>query len=166
LSSFSARRVAPWDDSRRITGLAEDRLLARYRQRHHLYVAFLADEPAGYGWAAKQAGAIDELDFRFAVPPGNCYLWDFVTLPAWRGRGVYPRLLQAILKQERDVDRFWIGYEASNVASGRGIARAGFGVVGDLIVADGRVTGFLISEPGERARAAGDLLALPLVEGA
>jgi GNAT superfamily N-acetyltransferase len=169
LLSFSTRRVTRWDDAQRITGLTEHRVLARHQNGDRLYAAFMGDVPVAYGWAARSAGGIDELDFTFAVPPRNCYLWDFVTHPDWRGRGIYPRLLHAILEQEDGVERFWIGYEAHNEASGRGIAKAGFKVVGDLTVAGGRVTGFAIFEPGERAQAASDLFDLPelgLTEGA
>lgn len=163
LPSFSARCVTRWDEARRVTGLTEERVLSRYQSGHRLYAAFLGDEPVGYGWAAKQTGGMDELDFSFEVPPRNCYLWDFVTLPAWRGRGIYPRLLQEIVRQEDDVSRFWIGYEAHNEASARGIAKAGFGVVGDLAVVDSRVTAFVVFAGGERARAARELFDLPIV---
>jgi GNAT superfamily N-acetyltransferase len=111
---------------------------------------------------AMQTGGIEELDFSFTVPPGNGYLWDFVTLPAWRGRGVYPHLLQEIVRQETEIERFWIGYEDRNEVSGRGIARAGFRVVGDLIVEGRRVTRFAVFDDGERARAASELFELPL----
>jgi GNAT superfamily N-acetyltransferase len=160
--SLSARRVTRWDEARRVTGLTEDRVVRRFEEGHRPYAALLGDEPVAYGWAAKVAGGIDELNFSFTLSSGNCYLWDFVTRSAWRGRGIYPQLLQAILRQEDAVNRFWIGYEARNAASARGIAKAGFEVVGDLNVVDGRVTSFLVFEDGERARAAGDLFALPL----
>ena len=162
LPSLSTRRVTRWDEAQRITGLTEDRVLLRYQAGHRPYAAFLEDAPVAYGWAARETGGIDELDFSFTVPAGNCYLWDFVTLPDWRGRGLYPRLLQAILAEEDDVGRFWIGYEAGNKASARGIAKAGFRVVGDLVVSDGRVTSFVVFEDGERARVAGELFDLPL----
>ena len=162
LPDFSARRITRWDESQCITGLAEHRVLLRYQNADRLYAAFLEDEPVGYGWMAMQTGGIEELDFSFAVPPGNGYLWDFVTLPAWRGRGVYPHLLQEIVRQEAEIARFWIGYEDRNEVSGRGIARAGFRVVGDLIVEGRRVTRFAVFDAGERARAAGELFELPL----
>jgi GNAT superfamily N-acetyltransferase len=164
LPSFSARRVARWDDARRVTGLTEDRALVRYQGGHRLYAAYLGEQAVAYGWAAKATGGIEELDFSFLVPGGNCYLWDFVTLPAWRGRGIYPHLLQEIVRQEDRIERFWIGYEAHNEASARGISKAGFRVVGDLAVADGRVASFVVFESGERAQAAGALLGLPIVE--
>ena len=165
LPSFSARRVTRWDEAQRVTGLTEDRILPRYQSGHRLYAAFLGDEPVAYGWAARQAGGIDELDFSFDVPAGACYLWDFVALPAWRGRGIYPLLLQEIVRQQDDVRRFWIGYDVRNEASARGIAKAGFRVVGDLVAEDSRVTSFAVFEDGERAQAAIDLFDVPMVEG-
>jgi RimJ/RimL family protein N-acetyltransferase len=76
--------------------------------------------------------SIGELGIDAALPPGNRYLWGFVTAPDWRGRGIYPRLLQAILAGDSDGDRFWIGHEPGNDASARGIHRAGFSPIGEV----------------------------------
>ncbi len=168
LPFFEGRPVPGWADAQRITGLAESRILARHQAGHRLYGAFLEGDPVGYGWVARQAGGIEELDFAFDLPARHAYLWDFVTLPAWRGRGVYPHLLQAIVRQElaNGVERFWIGYEAQNEASGRGIRKAGFEVVGDLVVARGRVAGVLPEGKRERVRTIADLFDLPVVDDA
>jgi GNAT superfamily N-acetyltransferase len=165
LPTFSARLVTRWDEAQRITGLTEKRILARHQNSDRLYAAFMNDTPVAYGWAARGEGGIEELDLTFAIPPRNCYLWDFVTHPDWRGQGIYPHLLQSILEDEAGVDRFWIGYEERNDASARGIAKAGFQVVGDLSVEKGHVTGFTIFEPGERSAAARDLFDLPETDG-
>src|SRR5215207_8863437 len=103
LPSFAARRVGDRAAIVRLTSLPEPIVEARIATEHDLFIATLADEQVGYGWLARRAGGIDELDFSFELPAGNAYLWDFVTLPAWRGRGVYPHLLQAILKAEASV---------------------------------------------------------------
>jgi GNAT superfamily N-acetyltransferase len=158
LPLFEAHPVTDRDVIGRLTRLPEVVIEARLGSDHELYGAFVDGEPAGYGWLARRSGGIDELDFGFEVPPGNGYLWDFVTLPQARGRGVYPHLLQAIVAQAADVERFWIGYEERNLASARGIEKAGFRLVGDLEVTGGRVSGFAVSEPGARAEAAGALL--------
>jgi GNAT superfamily N-acetyltransferase len=165
LPSFEAQPVTGWADAQQITGLTENRILARHQSGHRLYAAFVEGTVVGYGWVARQAGGIEELDFSFDLPRANVYLWDFATRPDWRGRGVYPHLLQAIVRQEIEhgIDRFWIGYEAHNEASGRGISKAGFAVVGDLVVAQGRVTGVSIAGRGERARSIADLFDLPIV---
>lgn len=104
----------------------------RVRQGHGLYVAHVSGEVVAWGWSATSTAAIGELGLTIVLPPENRYLWDFVTLPRWRGRGIYPQMLQAILGHEEDVERFWVGHDFSNVASGRGIIRAGFQLVGKL----------------------------------
>jgi GNAT superfamily N-acetyltransferase len=43
------------------------------------------------------AGQLASLGAAFALPERERYLWNFVTLPAHRGRGIYPRLLAAIV---------------------------------------------------------------------
>jgi hypothetical protein len=75
-------------------------------------------ESVAYGWVADAGAAIGELDVAFRLEANDRYLWDFVTLPAWRGRGVYPHLLQAILRAEEG-GRFWIINAPENVASAR-----------------------------------------------
>jgi GNAT superfamily N-acetyltransferase len=102
LPSFAARPITDRALIGRVTRLPEVVIEARFASDHELYGAFLEDEPTGYGWLARRSGGIDELDFSFEVPPGNGYLWDFVTLPQARGHGVYPHLLQAIVAQAKD----------------------------------------------------------------
>ena len=163
IPGLSVRPVTRWAEAQQVTGLTESRVLARYQDANALYAAFLDDEPAGYGWLARRTGRIDELMLVFELPRGDAYLWDFVTLPAFRGRGVYPHLLQAITHQEERLSRFWIGYEGGNLASGRGIEKAGFRVVGDLVVQEWTVTGLTVASPGERGQAFVDLFGLPVL---
>ncbi len=115
-----------------------DEIQARARGGNQAYIAYLDEHPVAYGWSAASEGAIQEVGLEFAIPPRNRYLWDFATLPAWRGRGIYPRLLQAILAAEAPLaDRFWIGHTADNMASRRGIIKAGFQEVEALVALPG-----------------------------
>jgi hypothetical protein len=60
-------------------------------------------------------------------------LWNFVTFAIYRGRGIYPRLLQRILDLESaTAEHFWIAYAPENRASGAGITKAGFVTVAQL----------------------------------
>lgn len=99
---------------------------ARVQAGHHPYVAFLQGTPVAYGWVATQTERIGPgLEWPLGVLDRS--LWDFATLPAWRGQGVYPRLLQTILQAEvAEAERFWIGHTLENMASRRGILKAGF----------------------------------------
>jgi GNAT superfamily N-acetyltransferase len=98
----------------------------RWLEGHRLYLAWIGEQIAAFGWVATRTAEIGELALRFALSPDDRYLWDFLTMPAWRGQGIYPRLLQAILRLEETGKRFWIGHDPSNTASARGILRAGF----------------------------------------
>lgn len=114
----------PWLDEREVRD--------REQQGHRPYLARHKGGPVAYGWSATATASIGELGITLELPPGNRYLWDFVTLPEWRGRRIYPRMLQSIIQHEAEVERFWVGHDYSNVASARGIARAGFCQTGAL----------------------------------
>jgi GNAT superfamily N-acetyltransferase len=142
-------------------GLSIPEVETRIVQEHRPYVAHVGEVPVAVGWVATRSASIGALRLAFAVPPENRYLWDFVTVPAWRGQGIYPRMLQVVLAREEG-DRFWIGHDAPNVASARGIQKAGFLRAGLLYW---RRDGSLVLVPGtslQRARAGAALLGVPL----
>ena len=56
-----------------------------------------------------------------------------MTLASHRGLGIYPRLLDAIVRVESsEAERFWVGYAPENHASGTGIRKAGFTDVAEM----------------------------------
>ncbi len=164
IESFSA---APCSDARLLAdlgGLHVDEAERRLATANTAYVASLGGQPVAYGWSAAGAAAIGDLVL-FVVPPEQRYLWDFATLPAWRGRGIYPRLLQSVLSSEsEEAGRFWIGHEEFNTASGRGILRAGFSLVASVRLQPEGGLGLLPNECGNRAEAAAELLGVPLLK--
>lgn len=131
IEGFAAGSAADIEGLAALTGLAPDEVSGRLAAGNRCYVARLGGEAVGYGWVADGGAAIGELDLAFRLEAVDRYLWDFVTLPAWRGRGLYPHLLQAILRAE-DGARLWIINAPENAASARGIAKAGFAEVGSL----------------------------------
>jgi GNAT superfamily N-acetyltransferase len=145
-----------------INGLTREEGAARMASGHRLYVGYLGPAAVTYGWVATQAAGIGELRVHFSIPGSDRYLWDFVTHPTFRGRGLYPRLLQAIIQAEA-AQRFWIIHAPENVPSGLGIHRAGFTSVGHLsFLADG--TPALVSHGRqEHGLAASAMLGVPLV---
>lgn len=113
----------------RAPGVIEDRFAAG----HTAWIASIDGEAAAWGWMATRTADIGEMGLTFAVPQRERYLWNFVTLPAFRGRGIYPRLLDAIVRSESaHADRFWIACAPENRASMAGIRRAGFQPVAEL----------------------------------
>jgi len=110
-----------------------DEMIRRFENGHRAYVAWRGGEPAAWGWVATSSARIGELDSAFTVPAAQRYLWNFVTRPAHRGLGIYPRLLDAIVSaEEPEAERFWVAYAPENHASGAGIRKAGFTDVATL----------------------------------
>lgn len=136
----------------------------RFDAGHRPFVGHLKETAVAYGWLAAQEAAIGELGLAFRLPPGHRYLWDFATLPAWRGQGIYPHLLQAILRQEMAATTFWIIRAPENGASGSGIRKAGFTAVGRLSLLGNGRAGLAPFIDRERAQLGAALLGVPLVE--
>ncbi len=169
LAPMPGLAIGPAGDERLMAdlmGVDTSEVRERMGRGHRPWLARLAGEPVGYGWVATREAEIGELGITFALPARDRYLWDFVTAPAWRGRRIYPRLLQAMLGGEAGADRFWVGHDLPNVASARGIARAGFRMVGAVHRLRDGSFGLVRSGPVGRAVAAAALLDLPIVGGA
>ena len=160
LAGLRVARVTEPATMAALQGRSVEEMERRLADGHRAYVAFLDGEAAAWGWVATRSAEIGELQSTFAVPDGERYLWNFVTATAYRGRGIYPRLLDAIVRQEsREASQFWIAHAPENHASGAGIARAGFVAVAELSFdAAGRPALHDVLPGG--ARVAGRLLAL------
>lgn len=138
----------------------------RLNQGHRPYIAWLAGQPTAYGWIATQTAEIGELDLTINLSRSQRYLWDFATLPEWRGRGIYPRLLQTILDTESvaDAEHFWIIAAPENRASSTGIAKAGFTSIAHLSFQRAGQPGLMALANGERLSAAAALLQVPVLQ--
>jgi ribosomal protein S18 acetylase RimI-like enzyme len=109
----------------------------RFDEGHRAYVAWYNGERAAFGWVAARTATIGELGAKLEVRDDERYLWNFVTLPAFRGLGIYPRLIEAILREE-SAETFWIAYAPENHASEAGIHKAGFRTVALMSFEHGR----------------------------
>lgn len=166
LPGFAAGPAFDWDELAKINHLSRAELDNRRKDGHRPYVARMNGQPAAYGWLATRNISIGELDIHVELLPDNRYLWDFATLPDWQGRGLYPRLLQSILKQEtQNAERFWIIHAPENLPSSAGMSKAGFEFVGQLsFTPDGKVGLAPYLDSAERAHIGADLLRVPLIE--
>jgi ribosomal protein S18 acetylase RimI-like enzyme len=100
------------------------------------YAAWVGEELAAYGWVSFDEEFVGELNLRLRLLPGEAYIWDCATLPAFRRNGLYSALLDYIAAQLRreGLRHIWIGADLANLPSQRGIARAGFRYVADLLI--------------------------------
>jgi len=133
LAGFEVHQVWDAEFMARLQNRSVNDMHARFDAGHRAYVAWRHEEPAAWGWVATTSAHIGELGASFEIPPRERYLWNFVTLPAHRGLGIYPRLLQAIVRAESlEAERFWIAHAPENRASGGGIAKAGFTRIAEM----------------------------------
>lgn len=110
-----------------------EEVIKRFANDNLAFVAYINNQPAAFGWMARDHAKIGELDHELILPAGNRYLWNFRTMEAFRGLGIYPALLQYILQHAGDeAKRFWIIHAPENNASLKGIQKAGFHYVGKL----------------------------------
>jgi GNAT superfamily N-acetyltransferase len=113
----------------------------RIANDHVAFIAYINNLPAAFGWMARGKALIGELAHELVLPIANRYLWNFRTMEAFRGLGIYPALLQYIIHWEKEkADRFWIIYAPENKSSLKGIKKAGFHYVGKLYSSKGIVT--------------------------
>jgi GNAT superfamily N-acetyltransferase len=116
---------------------AQAEILRRFETGRHCYVALVNNQLAAYGWVSLNEEYLGELDLRVRLLAGEAYIWDCFTVPTFRRKGLYSALLMYILGelQTDRLCRVWIGADSDNKASQRGIARTGFHLVADMVVA-------------------------------
>src|SRR5262245_3968709 len=61
----------------------------RFAAGKYCYVARVAEEIATYGWVTFDEEIIGELRLRLSMGPGEAYIWDCATLPAYRSQRLY-----------------------------------------------------------------------------
>jgi hypothetical protein len=130
--AFSA---APADDDAalaQLIGAPVADIQAWRRDGNQPYLARVAGEVVACGWSATRMVSIGELGLEQPLPAGDRYLWGFVTAEPWRGQGIYPRLIAAIIGYEGAAHRYWIGHEPGHNSSSRGILKAGFRQIGEI----------------------------------
>ena len=162
IPALTMRREIDANVMAELQGRTTTEMTDRFAAGHRAYVGYLDGEATAFGWVATRVASIGELSATFEIPSGERYLWNFVTMRWHRGKGIYPRLIDAIVRAESfEADRFWIAYAPENHASGAGIRKAGFSPVAELSFdAAGRPA--VASRAAVRGAAAASMLGLPL----
>ena len=118
-------------------GVAYSEILSRFESGRQCYAARVEGKLAAYGWVSFDDEYIGELRLRLRLLKGEAYIWDCATVPDFRRLGLYSSLLSFIIQDLRGAGRYtraWIGANLDNEPSQRGIVRAGFQRVADLVV--------------------------------
>jgi GNAT superfamily N-acetyltransferase len=118
-------------------GSSSQELLKRLESGRRCYTAWVEERLAAYGWVSFNEEHVGELNLRIRLLPGEVYVWDCATAPEFRRNRLYSALLSYIIRElhTEGLCRAWIGADMENLPSQKGIARAGFQHVADLIVA-------------------------------
>jgi GNAT superfamily N-acetyltransferase len=140
LLDASFGRASPEDAPRFVDAMGENRqqdVLTRLERGCECYATWVDGKLGAYGWVSFHHEYVGELNLRVRLLPDEAYVWDCFTLPPFRQQGLYSSLLSFILHRLRDagIRRAWIGADLDNIPSQRGIARAGFHIVADTIIA-------------------------------
>lgn len=103
-------------------------VLERLQRGSRCFGARIEGELVAYGWASSESECVGELEREFRMGPGEAYVWDCATLPAYRRAGLYTALLSLIARTlcDHDLSRLWIGASLANRPSIRGFVAAGF----------------------------------------
>ena len=163
LTDFHVRLATDDAQLATINHISVAEIAQRRRDGHLPYVGDVDGTAVTYGWVATRQASIGELNLVFPIAADSRYLWDFATLPNWQGRGLYPRLLQAIVQAEQ-AERFWIIHAPENLPSGIGMQKAGFQAVGQLSFQRDHSLGLIPFGQPERARIGAALLGVELIE--
>lgn len=116
--------------------LTQAEITRRLESGRQCYAAWVEHHIAAYGWVSLEEEDIGELNLRIRLVPGEAYIWDCATLPAFREKLLYSALLVYMLGELRaqNLCTVWIGADRDNLASQKGMARAGFQHVADLVI--------------------------------
>lgn len=106
----------------------------RFEQGKRCYAGFHCDEVVTYGWVTFDEESIGELGLTARMRAGESYIWDCATPPAYRGKRLYPALLAHILTElaSEGIRRAWLGTDADNIPSQKGVALVGFQPILDV----------------------------------
>jgi GNAT superfamily N-acetyltransferase len=88
-----------------------DRVAPRFERGCRAFAVMEAGKVVSYGWISTATEWIGELGVEISPEAGEAYIWNCLTLPAYRRRGHYRALLEGIVAQARrdGLARLWIG---------------------------------------------------------
>ena len=106
----------------------------RFEQGKRCYAGFYGDEIVTYGWVTFDEETIGELGLTARMRKGESYIWDCGTPPAYRGKRLYPALLAHVLTTlaAEGIYRAWLGTDADNIPSQKGVVLVGFQPIIDV----------------------------------
>jgi ribosomal protein S18 acetylase RimI-like enzyme len=105
-----------------------DPVVQRLTTGRRCFAGWLDGQIVTYGWVSQRDEGVGELERTYRMPTGDAYIWNCVTLPAYRRQGLYEALLSFVNRKllREGVRRIWIGSAIGNEASRRAFTRTSF----------------------------------------
>ena len=136
LNKDSALRIIPVDDLRHdfFVRLCQKYPGRKFSERlqsvgQQCFIAVRNEAIAGFAWTTRTDIYLDEIARVHFVAHDEAFIYDCFVEPEHRGTGIYPAMLQYILKQQckaPQLNTVTIAAASDNRASMRGIVKAGF----------------------------------------
>ena len=106
-----------------------DEMKVRLKRGDQCYVASVDGKLAHYSWAQfSGAHLIQDVGQMAAIEAGHCWIYHCRTAQEFQGRGIYPHVLSKMIAEckARGLLKAWVYTSPENIASQKGILRAGF----------------------------------------
>jgi GNAT superfamily N-acetyltransferase len=109
-----------------VMGAEGDLVAMRLARGCRCFGAWIGPEVVGYGWLSARDEWIGELQLGITPDRGEAYIWNCVTVPRHRRKGIFSAVVASIVAQARTEGfaRVWIGSVANSAE--RAVVRAGF----------------------------------------
>ncbi|MBU1727517.1 MAG: hypothetical protein KJ880_07795 [Candidatus Omnitrophica bacterium] len=122
--------------------LTQNKFESRIQRGDACFAAFFNDKPVHFSWVSFDKAVIREVRKSYHLSQEQAYIYHCFTHPEFRGRDIYPIVLARIVKglQLKGKKHFFISTAANNLASQKGILKAGFHQVESIIFL--RILGF------------------------
>ena len=132
----------------------------RFDRGCRCYAATVDGSIAGYGWLSTGPEWIGELQLEIAPGPGEGYVWNCVTVPEHRKKGVFRALLFGVSRagHEEGLKRLWIGSVA--IPAEKAVGPSGFRRALRFVTASAAGLHLLQVEPSDPILAGEGLTAL------
>ena len=100
----------------------------RFNRGEQCFLAIHNGKVVSYIWGSRGKVGVEEITMSVETASREMYLYDAFTLEPWRGKNLYPSVLRRALEHGSDLglQRCTIFVEARNLASIRGVTKAGF----------------------------------------
>jgi prolyl-tRNA synthetase len=131
IEELDVKRINELKQIRELSPAKLNQFKNRFSKGDRCFIAkTVNDEICHYSWLRERGVMhIFEVNKKFVIQSNMCWIFDCRTKDSFKGRGIYPKLLSRlsnVLLENSHINEVYIDVSAKNVASIKGIEKAGF----------------------------------------